>query len=80
MPKQQTDGPRDRAKVLLDMVLIQVAELDTFLSIVQGAASADEFTQLRTIVGAVMGSIADDAINPIVDQYPDLRPRQLDER
>lgn len=77
MAKQETDGPRNRAKALLDMVLRQAAELDTFLSNAQDTASPDEFNQLRTVVGAVMGSLVIDAINPIVGQYPDLRPKEL---
>ena len=80
MTKQQADSPRDRAKTLLDMVLRQAAELDTFLSNLQRTVAPEEFDHLRTIVGAVMGSVVIDAVNPIVEQYPDLRPKELDDR
>lgn len=79
MPKPQTDASRERAKALLDMVLRQAAELDNFLADIKDRAPPDEFNQLRTIVGKVMGSVVLDAINPIVEQYPDLRPDELND-
>jgi hypothetical protein len=68
---------REVAKMLLEIMLRQGAELDAFLIDIEGECTEQEFSQLKTIVGKVMGSILLDAINPIVAKYPDLKPRQL---
>jgi hypothetical protein len=77
MPNQQTDGSQDSAKSLLEMLLRHSAELDAFLISIEEKCSEEEFKQLRAITGKVMGSILVDAINPIVAQYPDLKPSEL---
>jgi hypothetical protein len=68
---------RDAAKKLLETVLRQLGELDVVLSDVKPACTPEEFSELKLIVGNVMGSICLDAINPIIAKYLDLKPREL---
>jgi hypothetical protein len=69
----------DAAKAILDLILRHSAEQNRVLLDIEGACSAEEFREYKQMIGASMGSMLLDVINPIVAKYPELRPPQLEE-
>jgi hypothetical protein len=70
---------REAAKIIIALVLRHSAEQNQALFDIEQACSPEEFRQYKQMIGASMGSMLLDVINPIVAKYPELRPPQLEE-
>ncbi|MFA6157894.1 hypothetical protein [Mesorhizobium sp.] len=61
-------------ELLLRLCEKQGADLDRFLSDIQGRAAADDFDKLRSIVGTIMGNGHYAAFEAIAHDVPELTP------
>ena len=52
--------------------------LDEVVAILQQECDTDEFNAYRRGVGRVMGAMLLDVMNPIFEEHPDLKPKDLD--
>ena len=68
---------REIAKMIVDLMLRQGRELDDSVRAVQSSEGAEEFNRYRLAVGRIMGEMLLEVMNPIFDEYPDLKPPQL---
>lgn len=50
--------------------------LDTALGKIQDAASPEELVRIRRAIGEIMGTLADEILNPIYRQYPSIKPEE----
>jgi hypothetical protein len=66
------------AEKLIQILVRQGAELNSYLLEIEDTCSESEFAKFRTIVGRVMGSMLLDGINVVSNEFPDLKPRGLD--
>lgn len=65
------------AEKLMQILVRQGGELDSFVSEIEGECSEVQFEKYRTIVGKIMGSMLLDGINILSDEFPDLRPCEI---
>jgi hypothetical protein len=69
---------REAAKKIVDLMVRHAAEQNATLVEIQGTCTESEFREYKQMIGRSMGSMLLDVVNPIVERYPDLKPRQLD--
>ena len=62
------------AKILLETVLRHCAEQDAALASIEAMCSPEEFVRYKLMVGRSMGEMLLEIINPIIAQFPDLKP------
>lgn len=67
------------AQTLMQILLRQSAELNSYLLDIQGNCSEIQFKKYKKIVAYVMGSMLLDGINVLAEEFPDLRPPELDD-
>jgi hypothetical protein len=65
------------AKILLETVLRHVTEQDAALARIEAMCSPQEFQTYKLMVGRSMGEMLLEIINPIIAQFPDLRPPEM---
>jgi hypothetical protein len=53
------------------------AKLDKTIARVQLVAKEEEYSRYRRTIGQVMGIMLTDILNPIFEDYPDLKPKDL---
>lgn len=68
---------QDAAKIILDVMIRNVAEQDAALIKIQSLCTAEEFNEYRHMIGKSMGEMLVEIINPIVARYPELKPSQM---
>lgn len=67
------------ARKLIELLMRQTAELDSFLIDIRATCNESEFTKYKKMVGRIMGSMLLDGINVLSDEFPDLKPKELDD-
>ena len=68
---------RDAAKIILEVVIKNVAEQDAALARIQPLCSQGEFNEYRRMIGRSMGEMVTEVVNPIIAKYPELKPPQM---
>jgi hypothetical protein len=68
---------QEAAKILLETVLRHGAEQDAALASIEGMCSPQEFKTYKLMIGRTMGAMLSELINPIVAQFPDLKPPEM---
>jgi hypothetical protein len=68
---------KDIAQQIIALMLEYGAKLDKSVELVAHHGSEDEARRYRRAVGAIMGEMLLEIMNPIYSQYPDLKPPQL---
>ena len=66
------------AAKLTQILVRQGGELDSFVAEIEGECNEVQFVKYKRIVGKIMGSMLLDGINVISNEFPDLRPREMD--
>ena len=69
---------RVTANAISDLMVEFAARLDKSVLEVQLASPAEEFSRYRAAVARIMGEMLLEIMNPIYDEHPDLRPKELD--
>ena len=69
---------KEAAKLILDVLIRHAAEQDAVLAEIKKLCTEDEFNKYKGMIGQSMGSMLLDVINPIVAQYPDIKPPQFE--
>lgn len=69
---------RNAAKIMMEVVIRNVAEQDAALKEIQPLCTEAEFSEYRRMIGRSMGAMLFEIINPIVAKYPELKPPELD--
>lgn len=69
---------RDVAEKVVSECIQTSARLNSLLREVEADCSADEFKKLKRGIGAVLGSLLIEVLNPLLNEHPDLRPTGLD--
>ena len=67
----------DTARVLAELLLKHSAEQNELLNKLQQRESPDEFLRVRDMIGKTMGAIYLDALHPIFEEHPALKPSGL---
>ena len=63
----------------LNLLLLRIsAHLEQSAVFVKGHDSEENFLKYRKVVGEVMGNLFCDALNPLWQRFPELRPDYLD--
>lgn len=70
---------KDTAETINRLMLEYGAKLDSSVKLVMDTASPEEFEAYRTSVAQIMGTMLLDIMNPIYQEYPDLKPLELDD-
>lgn len=65
------------AKILLEIALKHCAEQDAALARIEVMCSPQEFETYKLMVGGTMGAMLLELVNPIIAQFPDLKPPEL---
>ncbi len=65
------------AKALTDLLLRHGAEQNEILRQVQREEPQDEFLRVRSMIGKTMGALYLDALHPIFEEHPALKPAEL---
>ncbi len=65
------------AKALTDLLLHHGAEQNEILKQVQRDESENEFLRIRSTIGKTMGALYLDALHPIFEEHPGLKPSDL---
>ena len=68
----------ETAKQVSDVMLDVSSRLNESIILVQDTCSEDEFKDYRRAVGAVMGEILLEVLNPLYKQHPSLKPKGFD--
>jgi hypothetical protein len=68
----------EAAKKIMDLVIRQGAEQNQVLLDIQPICSQEDFRRYRRMIARSMGSMLLDVMNPIIQEYPDLKPPELD--
>ena len=68
---------RETAETVVELMLRHGRELDESVRAVQTSANQAELACYRKAVGKIMGEMLLEIMNPIFDEYPDLKPPQL---
>lgn len=69
---------KEAAAEIVDLFLEFGLKLDASVVLVQKNSSPDEFNNYRLSVGKMMGEMLLEIMNPIFEEYPDLKPDQLE--
>ena len=65
------------ASEVINLMVEFGGELNQSVALVQSQCSEDEFQSYKTTVSKIMGTMLLDIMNPIFDEYPDLKPDGL---
>lgn len=68
---------KDIAKEVNQLMLEYGAKLDMSVARVKQKCSAVEFEAYRKAVGKIMGYMLLDVMNPLYENHPDLKPKDL---
>lgn len=66
------------ASSIIDLMVEFGDRLNSSVIEVKCSSSEEEFNNYKNAVGKIMGYMLLDVINPIVEEYPDLKPEGLD--
>jgi hypothetical protein len=66
------------AREISDLMVDIGARLDRSVERVMNTCTADELKLYRRAVGAIMGEIVLNVLNPLYSEHPSLKPPQLD--
>jgi len=66
------------AAKLMQILVRQGGGLDSFVAEIEGECNEVQFVKYKRIVCKIIGSMLLDGINVISDEFPDLRPREMD--
>lgn len=65
---------KQTAKHVVTVMTEVSAKLNDSVRFVRDESDSDSFNSYRDSVGKVMGAMFFDIINPILEEYPDLKP------
>ena len=65
------------ARNLVDLFMRHAADMNEILKTIQEEESKDDFFRIRLMVGRIMGSIYSDALYPIMEEHPSVKPDSL---
>jgi hypothetical protein len=68
---------REAAKIILDTVMRHSGEQNNALLDIQPLCTEEEFSSYKQMIGRSMGEMLVEVINPILRDYPDLTPPEL---
>lgn len=66
------------ASEVVGMMVEFGSRLNQSVSLAKDNCSEDEFITYRTAIGKIMGCMLLDVMNPIFEQYPELKPPSLE--
>jgi hypothetical protein len=69
---------REAARKIIDLIVRHGAEQNAILTEVRSMCPEDEFQQYKQMIARSMTCMLLDVINPLVEQYPDLKPPALE--
>lgn len=67
----------DIAKQIVEVLVRQGSELNDLLILIRNNCDDAEFMRYRDAIGRIMGDMLIDLMNPIFEQYPELKPAEL---
>jgi hypothetical protein len=70
---------KEEGQRLIELVLRQSGELNSYLADVCEAHSGHDMRPLKRAIGAVMGEALTQLLNPVFLEWPDLAPPELRE-
>lgn len=65
------------AKQIVELLVRQGSELNDLLISIREDCDVEEFNRCRRATGSIMAEMLDSFLNPIFEQYPDLKPKEL---
>ena len=65
------------AQKISDLMLEYGSKLDESLILVQQKCGEDEFKSYRTSVSRLMTIMLREVMNPLYEEYPEIKPKQL---
>jgi hypothetical protein len=68
---------RETAKSILALMFDYGGKLNDAMLMVRKSSDQEEFARYRRAFGNVLDSAFEQIINPILEEYPDLKPDQL---
>jgi hypothetical protein len=68
---------KEAARRIMDQMVRHGAEQNQVLLDIMPLCSDEDFIAYKRMIGASMGSLLDDVMNPIIAIYPDLCPPGL---
>lgn len=77
MPVEGTGMERETAKSVLALMFDYGGKLNDAMLMVRESSDQEEFAHYRRAFGNVLDSAFEQIINPILEEYPDLKPDQL---
>lgn len=69
---------REAARKIIDLIVRHGAEQNAILTEVRSMCPEDEFQQYKQMIARSMACMLLYVINPLVEQYPDLKPPALE--
>ena len=72
-----TGMERETAKSVLALMFDYGGKLNDAMLMVRKSSDQEEFARYRRAFGNVLDSAFEQIINPILEEYPDLKPEQL---
>ena len=69
---------REAARKIIDLIVKHGAEQNAILTEVRSMCPEDEFQQYKQMIARSMACMWLYVINPLVEQYPDLKPPALE--
>lgn len=62
----------------LSMLMLELtAKLNESVTLVRDTCDEEEFIHYRKVVATIMGNILIDVLNPIYEEFPELKPPEL---
>ena len=69
---------REAARKIIDLIVKHGAEQNAILTEVRSMCPEDEFQKYKQMIARSMACMLLDIVNPLVEQYPDLKPPELE--
>lgn len=66
------------ASDISDLMVSFGGELNQSVGDIKNQCTEEEFKSYRTAISKIMGIMLLDIMNPIFDEYPDLKPKELE--
>jgi hypothetical protein len=68
---------KETAAEILQVMIDCGARLDRSVQLVKETSPEEEFKRYRSIVGDIMADMLIRVMNPIIADYPELKPKQM---
>ncbi len=68
---------KETAAEVLQVMIDCGARLDRSVQLVKDTSSEEEFKRYRSIVGDIMADMLIRVMNPIIADYPELKPKEM---